>query len=111
MSDPVLQGLIRGIERLAQTKVAAHRLPGMALGIVRDQELAWFGGFGAADLDSGAKAHRRDDRPRRFGDQDLHGHRHHAVAGPGAAHAWRTRWRGTFPSSPRPAPSAATWKA
>ena len=55
MSDPVLQGLIPGIERLAQTKVATHRLPGMALGIVRDQELAWFGGFGAADLESGAK--------------------------------------------------------
>ena len=54
MSDPVLQGLIPGIERLAQTKVARHRLPGMALGIVRGQELAWFGGFGAADLDSGA---------------------------------------------------------
>ena len=55
MSDPALQGLIPEIERLAQKKVAGHRLPGMALGIVRDQDLAWFGGFGAADLDSGAK--------------------------------------------------------
>ena len=55
MTDRVLQGLIPEIERLAQTKVAEHRLPGMALGIVRDQELAWYGGFGAADLDSGEK--------------------------------------------------------
>ena len=53
MSDPALQGLIPQIERLAQTKVADNRLPGVALGIVRDQELAWFGGYGAADLDSG----------------------------------------------------------
>ncbi len=55
MTDRVLQGLVPQIERLAQTKVAEHRLPGMALGIVRDRELAWFGGFGAADLDSGAR--------------------------------------------------------
>ena len=55
MTDRVLQSLIPEIEHLAQTKVAGHRLPGMALGIVRDQELAWFGGFGAADLDSGRK--------------------------------------------------------
>ena len=53
MTDRVLQGLIPQIERLAQTKVADNRLPGVALGIVRDQELAWFGGYGAADLDSG----------------------------------------------------------
>ena len=55
MTDRVLQGLVPEIERLAQTKVAEHRLPGMALGIVRDRQLAWFGGFGAADLDSGAR--------------------------------------------------------
>ncbi len=55
MADCVLQTLIPDIEHLAETKVAKYRLPGMALGIVRDQELAWFGGFGAADLDLGKK--------------------------------------------------------
>ena len=55
MTDCVLQNLIPDIERLAETKVAKHRLPGMALGIIRDQELAWFGGFGTADLDSDKK--------------------------------------------------------
>ncbi len=55
MADCVLQNLIPNIERLAETKVAKYRLPGMALGIIRDQELAWFGGFGAADLDTGKK--------------------------------------------------------
>lgn len=55
MTDRVLEGLIPQIERLAQTKVAEHRLPGLAVGIVRGRELAWFGGFGAADLDSGAQ--------------------------------------------------------
>ena len=53
MADCVLQNLIPDIEHLAETKVAKYRLPGMALGIIRDQKLAWFGGFGAADLDSG----------------------------------------------------------
>lgn len=52
MADCVLQTLIPDIERLAETKVANYRLPGMALGIIRGQELVWFGGFGAADLDS-----------------------------------------------------------
>ena len=55
MADCVLQALISDIERLAETTVAKYRLPGMALGIIRDQELAWFGGFGAVDLDSGEK--------------------------------------------------------
>ncbi len=55
MANCVLQTLIPDIEHLAETKVAKYRLPGMALGIVRDQELAWFGGFGAADLDLGKK--------------------------------------------------------
>ena len=55
MTDSVLQTLIPDIEHLAQTKVAKYRLPGMALGIIRGQELAWFGGFGAADLDTRKK--------------------------------------------------------
>ena len=55
MADCVLQNLIPDIKHLAETKVAKYRLPGMALGIIRDQELAWFGGFGAADLDLGKK--------------------------------------------------------
>ena len=55
MADCVLQNLIPDIEHLAETKVAKYRLPGMALGIIRDQELVWFGGFGAADLDTGNK--------------------------------------------------------
>ena len=55
MADCVLQTLIPDIERLAETTVAQYRLPGMALGIIRDQELAWFGGFGTADLDLGNK--------------------------------------------------------
>ena len=55
MADCVLQTLIPDIERLTETKVAKYKLPGMALGIIRNQELAWFGGFGAVDLDSGKK--------------------------------------------------------
>lgn len=55
MANDILHTLIPDIERLAEVKVAKYRLPGMALGIIRDQELAWFGGFGTADLDSDKK--------------------------------------------------------
>ncbi|NKB65421.1 MAG: serine hydrolase [Candidatus Latescibacteria bacterium] len=54
MSDPALTPLIPQIEALARQTLATHRLPGLALGIVRDQQLAWWGGFGAANLESGA---------------------------------------------------------
>ncbi len=52
MADCVLRELIPEIEGLAEARVAEYRIPGLALGIVRDQELAWFGGFGSVDLDS-----------------------------------------------------------
>ncbi len=55
MADSVLRELIPEIEDLAEAKIAQYRIPGLALGIVRDQELAWFGGFGSADLDSDRK--------------------------------------------------------
>ncbi len=55
MDDCVLEKLIPEMERLAESKVAEYRLPGMSVGIVRDQELAWRGGFGCADLESGRK--------------------------------------------------------
>ncbi len=55
MADGVLRELIPEIEGLAETKVAEYRIPGLALGIIRDQELAWFEGFGCADLDSDRK--------------------------------------------------------
>lgn len=55
MADPVLETLIPNIERLAQTKVAEHRLPGLAVGLIRNQELAWFGGFGLVDLEDDCK--------------------------------------------------------
>ena len=55
MSDQVLDKVIPDIERMAEAKVAEHRLPGMAVGIVRGDGLAWWGGFGRSDLESGAK--------------------------------------------------------
>ncbi|MCH8290852.1 beta-lactamase family protein [Candidatus Poribacteria bacterium] len=55
MIDHVLETLIPDIERLAETRIAKYRIPGLAMGIIRDQELAWFGGFGFANLDSDRK--------------------------------------------------------
>ena len=85
MADRVLQTLIPDIECLAETKVAKYRLPGMALGIIRDQELAWVGGFGAADLDSGKKAYRKHNCPHRFSDENVHDDCYYAAAGSGQA--------------------------
>ncbi|MBI4310549.1 MAG: beta-lactamase family protein [Chloroflexi bacterium] len=55
MADHVLEALIPDIERLAQEQLITYRLPGLALGIIRDQELVWSSGFGAADLDTGRR--------------------------------------------------------
>jgi CubicO group peptidase (beta-lactamase class C family) len=52
--DEMLISAIPQIEAMAQRTLQRHRLPGIALGIVRDDELAWFGGFGRADLDEDA---------------------------------------------------------
>lgn len=51
MADHVFENLIPDIECLAKTQVAKYRLPGLGLGLIRDQELAWFGGFGLMDID------------------------------------------------------------
>jgi len=42
--------IIQKLECLGQQKLIENGLPGMALGIVKDQELIWFGGFGRSDL-------------------------------------------------------------
>ena len=55
MINHILKDQIPDIERLAEAKVAEYRLPGLALGIISHQELAWFGGFGSVDLDSDQK--------------------------------------------------------
>ena len=55
MVDHIIEKLIPDIEQLSGDKVAEHRLPGIAVGLVRDQELAWWGGFGCADLETGRK--------------------------------------------------------
>ena len=48
--------LISQIEALAQQALAEYRLPGIALGVVNEGGLVWFGGFGQCDL-------TRDDVP------------------------------------------------
>src|SRR5262249_3196223 len=40
------------IEALVEAEVRAQKLPGMALGVVIDGELAYSGGFGVTDLES-----------------------------------------------------------
>ena len=49
--DAPLTNAIPQIEALARQPLDRSRLPGLALGIVRDGGLAWFGGYGRADLD------------------------------------------------------------
>lgn len=52
--DATLTNAIPQIEQMVRRALQRHRLPGIALGIVRSDELAWFGGFGRADLEHDA---------------------------------------------------------
>jgi D-alanyl-D-alanine carboxypeptidase len=52
MTDAVVQGLLPRVENKIREVMTAQRLPGVAVGIVRDQELAWAKGFGFADIAS-----------------------------------------------------------
>jgi CubicO group peptidase (beta-lactamase class C family) len=58
MAVSSVENLIPEIENLAQKKVARYRLPGLALGLVCDQELVYAGGFGSLALG----VDRRPDR-------------------------------------------------
>jgi D-alanyl-D-alanine carboxypeptidase len=50
MSDAVLDTMTPKLNDRISQLVAQHRLAGVAVGIVRDQELVWSAGFGFADL-------------------------------------------------------------
>src|SRR5262245_42728058 len=50
MSDPILDAVMPKLHDRISQLVAQHRLPGVAVGIVHDQELVWSAGFGFADL-------------------------------------------------------------
>jgi D-alanyl-D-alanine carboxypeptidase len=52
MTDALLQPLLPKIENKIREVMTAQRLPGVAVGIVRGQELAWARGFGFADIAS-----------------------------------------------------------
>ena len=51
MVESPFENLIPEIENLARKKVVQHRLPGLSLGLVCDQELVYAGGFGSVALD------------------------------------------------------------
>ncbi len=50
MKDQVLQPLIPKLEAIVNRALEREHIPGAAIGIVRDQQLAWSRGFGYADL-------------------------------------------------------------
>ena len=52
MEDQVLKPLIPKLEGSINRTLESERVPGAAIGIVRDQELVWSRGFGYADLAS-----------------------------------------------------------
>jgi CubicO group peptidase (beta-lactamase class C family) len=47
--DPAVQTAISELETFVQTKMASDQIPGVAIGVVHDQELLWAKGFGLAD--------------------------------------------------------------
>ena len=50
--DPVVDSVVPKLERRITQIVAQERPPGLAIGIVRDQELVWQRGFGLAEIAS-----------------------------------------------------------
>ncbi|MGO9604587.1 MAG: serine hydrolase domain-containing protein [Candidatus Binataceae bacterium] len=50
MEDQVLKPLVPKLEGIVNRTLERERVPGAAIGIVRDQELVWSRGFGYADL-------------------------------------------------------------
>ena len=54
-SDPVVAPIETKIRQRVQAVLDEHRLTGVALGVVRDQSLAWSAGFGYTDVDKGTR--------------------------------------------------------
>ena len=52
MADRALESVVPALSNRVRTLMREQGVPGVALGIVRDQALAWAGGFGYADLAS-----------------------------------------------------------
>jgi len=50
--DPEVQGAERLFESWIRGQIAYRNLPGVAVGVVHDQQLVWAKGFGYADLDA-----------------------------------------------------------
>ncbi len=59
MPDAVIESLRPHLDRLLVNALATARMPGLAVGIVRDQHLVWSKGYGHADL---ASRRKPDDR-------------------------------------------------
>jgi CubicO group peptidase (beta-lactamase class C family) len=54
IANPEVQGAERLFEAWIRGQIETRHLPGIAIGVVSDQELVWAKGFGFADLQSGA---------------------------------------------------------
>jgi D-alanyl-D-alanine carboxypeptidase len=52
MTDTLIQPFLPKIENKIRSVTKSQRLPGIAVGIVRDQQLAWTTGLGSADIKS-----------------------------------------------------------
>jgi len=50
MPDPAVESIVPGLSSRVRLLMKQQGVPGIALGIVRDQALVWSGGFGYADL-------------------------------------------------------------
>src|SRR5258706_15639031 len=52
MSDPSVEAVVPAISSRIRQVMAQQGVPGLAIGIVRDQATVWSGGFGYADVAS-----------------------------------------------------------
>jgi len=55
VGDAVVEAVLPRLEGRIATLLRQHHLPGAAVGIVRDQDLAWSGGYGFAEIATGRR--------------------------------------------------------
>ena len=106
-SDPDVLGAERLFSAWMEGQIAYRGLPGIAVGVVSDQELVWARGFGFADVDAKDADDADDEVPHGVAQQAVHSHRDHAAARGRQAAARRSGRRSTSRGS-RPSPRETT---
>ena len=78
--EPDVLGAQRLFSAWLEGQILYRHLPGIAVGVVADQELIWAAGFGFADTGKKVADDAADQVPHGVAQQAVHRHGHHAAA-------------------------------